>query len=131
MNEGMSKMSSRLSTDETPRMSTSVVIAQSLVRRERAKGLGAEAARLWLARKLGVGEGAVRNLVRGKVKRVDEIIRERLRVLLMREIEAEIQRLEHELEVLKASGVHLASHDICEVETHLEAARAILTGSAR
>lgn len=119
------------SSTGTHRMSSAVAIAQTLVRRERAKGSSAEAARRWLANRLLVGEGTVRNLILGRVKRVDELIRERLRALLMREIEAEIQRLTHELEILKASGAHLASEQISEVETHLAQARAILTGGVR
>jgi hypothetical protein len=122
-------MSSSLSK-ETPHMSTAVAIAQTLVRKERNRGATSEAARRWLATKLSVGEGTVRSLVRGTVKRVDETIRDRLRALLMRELEAEIARLQHELECLKAGGYHLASYEISEVETHLARAKAILTGQA-
>lgn len=112
-------------------MSTAITIAQSLVRRERARGQTADEARAWLARKLSVGMGTARNLVRGRVKRVDETIRDRLRALLMRELEAEIARLTHELETLRRSGHHLASEHISEVEAHLGAARAILNGGAQ
>jgi hypothetical protein len=121
-------MSPELSTNETRPMTTATAIAQSLVRRERARGSSAEMARAWLAGKLKVGMGTTRNLVRGRVKRVDDTIRERLRALLMRELEAEIARLQHELESLKRSGAHLASQQISEVEAHIQAAKAILTG---
>lgn len=123
-------MQSNVSPNE-PRMTTAVAIAQSLVRRERQKGLSAQAARSWLANRLSVGVGTAGNLIRGRIKRVDETIRDRLRALLMRELEAEIARLTHELEILKASGAHLASHEISEVETHLSKAKAILTGVAQ
>lgn len=116
---------------EKPPMTTAIAIAQVLVRRERGRGATSESARRWLASKLSVGEGTVRSLVRGTVKRVDETIRDRLRALLMRELEGEIQRLSHELEVLKCGGHHLASDEISEVETHLARARALLNGSAR
>jgi hypothetical protein len=114
-----------------PRMSTSVAIAQSLERRERDRGKSVPDARRELARKLRAGIGTVDNLVRGRIKRVDDTIRDRLRALLMRELEAEIQRLTHELETLRRGGHHLASQHISEVEAHLEAARLILTGGAR
>lgn len=128
MTEGKSTMTTELSTTENPRMSTAVAIAQSLVRRERERGSSAVMARAWLAGKLRVGEGTIRRLVGGRVKRVDDIIRDRLRALLMRELEAEIARLTHELETLKRRGDHLASQQIGEVETLLAQARAILDG---
>lgn len=114
-----------------PRMSTAIAIAQSLVRRERQRGMSAEASRAWLANKLSVGVGTASNLIRGRIKRVDETIRDRLRALLMRELEAEIQRLSHELEILRCGGHHLASDEISEVETHIARAKAILTGQLR
>jgi hypothetical protein len=122
-------MQSNLSPNE-PRMTTAIAIAQTLVRRERQKGLSAEAARSWLATRLSVGVGTAGNLIRGRIKRVDETIRDRLRALLMRELEAEIARLTHELEILRCGGHHLASDEISEVETHLARAKAILTGRA-
>lgn len=114
-----------------PRMSTAAAFAQTLVRRERQRGQSAEEARKWLAGKLKVGAGTVRNLVRGRVKRVDDTIRDRLRALVVRELEAEIQRLTHDLEVLKASGHHLGSDEVAEVDAHIAAAKAILNGGAR
>jgi hypothetical protein len=119
-----------LGTNE-PRMTTAVALAQSLERRERDRGIGVPAARAELARKLKIGIGTVDNLVRGRIKRVDETIRDRLRALFMREIEAEIQRLTHELETLKRGGHHLASQQIGEVEAHLASAKAILNGRAK
>jgi hypothetical protein len=112
-------------------MSTSVAIAQSLERHERRNGADVHAARSSIAGKLKIGIGTVENLIRGRVKRVDDRIRDRLHALLIREIEAEIARLTHELETLKRSGHHLASQHISEVEAHLAAARLILTGGAR
>jgi hypothetical protein len=120
-----------ISRTNEPRMSTSVAIAQSLERRERQNGADVSAARMNLAHKLKIGIGTVENLIRGRVKRVDDKIRDRLHALLIREIEAEIARLNHELETLRRSGHHLASQQVGEVEAHLDAARAILTGSAR
>ncbi len=121
-------MQSNTSTNE-PRMSTATAIAQKLYRKERERGSDADAARLWLAEKLKTGTGTVRNLIRGRVKRVDETIRDRLRALLMREIEAEIARLQHELEIHRQGGHHLASDEISEIESHLAAAKAIMTGA--
>lgn len=111
-------------------MSSAVTIARTLERHERARVSSVQHARQSLAHKLRVGVGTVENLVRGRVKRVDAAIRDRLQALLVRELETEIARLTHELEIARQSGAHLASHQICEVETHLARAREALTGGA-
>lgn len=107
-------------------MSSAVVIAQNLERRERSRVGSRTHARRSLAAKLRVGVGTLENLVRGRVKRVDAAIRDRLQALLVRELEQEIARLTHELEIARQSGAHLASEQISEVETHLAKARATL-----
>ncbi len=108
---------------------TAIAMAQKLYRKELERHPNdAEGARLALGEKLRAGTGTVRNLIRGRVKRLDETIRDRLRALVMREMESEIARLTHELEMLKQCGHHLASHEICEVETLLLRAKAIMRG---
>jgi hypothetical protein len=101
-----------------------------LERRER-RFLSAPAARRSLARKLRLGIGTLENLVRGRVKRVDAAIRDRLQALLVRELESELTRLTHELEMARQGGVHPASQHISAIEAHLEQARALMQGRAR
>jgi len=85
-------------------MSSAITIAQTLDRRERHK-LGSKGiARQSLANKLRIGIGTFENLVRGRVKRVDAAIRDRLQALLVRELEQEIARLTHELEIARQGG---------------------------
>jgi hypothetical protein len=103
-------------------------VARNLEQRERSRGSTVEAARAALARRAGVAPSTWRNLALGRLKRVDAWLRDRLQALLVRELEAEIARLSHELEIARQSGGHLASQHVCEVEAHLAAARAILTG---
>lgn len=110
-------------------MPNAVVIAQNLERRERLRGVSVSVARETLARKLQVGVGTVERLVRGRVKRIDETIRGRLQALLVRELQAEILRLTHELEIARQSGCHLAGEQVGEIETHLAKAAAILKGA--
>lgn len=105
---------------------SAVAVAQILERRERQRVSSKSIARRTLANKLRVGIGTVENLVRGRVKRVDEKIRDRLQALLVRELEQEITRLTHELEIARQSGVPLDSQQISEVETYLAKARATL-----
>ena len=72
---------------------------------------------------------SVERLVRGRVKRIDASIRDRLQALLVRELESEIARLTHELEIARQRGAHLASEQISEIETHLSRASSLLKGA--
>lgn len=102
-------------------------LAHSLVRRERARGSNVDDAWRSIAYRLRVGTGTFRNIVKERVKRVDGRIRDRLRALLIRELEAEITRLTHELELARQSGDHFASQHVSAIETHLAAAKALLS----
>ncbi len=114
-----------------PNMTCAISIAQTLERKERARGLSVALARETIARRIKVGRGTFERLVRGRVKRVDAAIRDRLQALLVRELEGEIARLSHELEIARQSGTHLASIEVSEIETHLAKAAALLKGGTR
>lgn len=105
-------------------------IARSLEAKEQQRAGSKDLARSSIASKLGIGRGTYDNLIRGRIKRLDVIIRDRLHALLMRELETEIARLSHELEIHRQCGTHLDSGEVGEVETHLAAAKAILNRSA-
>jgi hypothetical protein len=104
-------------------------LARSLERRERLRVGTAARARSSIAGKLGIGSGTLENIVKGRVKRLDSWIRDKLQALLIRELEAEITRLTHELETARRSGARLDSEQMGEVETHLAAAKAILNAA--
>jgi hypothetical protein len=106
-------------------------IAASLERIERSKGSTVEQARRRIASKVRIGVGSVENIIRDRVKRVDEKIRDRLFALFVREIEAEIARLTHDLEMVRTSGVGLSSQHVGEIEAHLSAVKSLLNGSGR
>jgi ABC-type taurine transport system ATPase subunit len=103
-------------------------LAQGLERRERIQGSGVDAARTALARKVGVTPATWRNLVRGRLKRLDAWMRDRLQALLVRELEAEIARLSHELQMARQGGLPLNSQHVSEAETYLAKVKAILNG---
>jgi hypothetical protein len=107
-------------------------IASSLVAREETRARSRMAAYRVVAGKVGRSASWLRGrLLAGRLRRVDAVIRDKLHVLLTRELESEIARLTHELEVHRQRGTHLAADQVCEVEAHLSAARALLTGRGR
>lgn len=103
-------------------------LARNLEQRERGRVGGIEAARASLARQAGIAPSTWRNLTLGRLKRLDAWLRDRLQGMLVRELEAEIARLSHELEAARQCGDHLASQHVSEIEAHLSAARSILNG---
>jgi hypothetical protein len=111
-------------------MSAAMSVAQSLERRERARVGSIHHARRSLSAKLRIGVGTLENIIRGRVKRIDAEIKRRLDELLIRELEAEIGRLTHELEMARQGGAHPACEHVGAIETHLAAARALLNGEA-
>lgn len=103
-------------------------LAIALERRERGRSATLDVARASLARRIGISPVTWRNLALGRLKRIDAWMRDRLQALLIRELEAEIARLTHELEVARQCGDHLASQHVAEIETCLTRARSILEG---
>ena len=109
-----------------PDMSNAISLAQTLERRERTRLGCRDVARRSLASKLRIGVGSFENLVRGRVKRVDATIRDRLQALVIKELELEILRLQHELAIATQSSSRPDDDEIFEVETHLTQARTAL-----
>lgn len=112
-------------------MTSAVAIVRNLERRERSRVSSLRIARQRLAEKLRVGYGSLENLIRGRVKRLDAAIRDRLHALLIRELEAEIARLSHELAVARQSGASLGGDQVGAIEAHISAARSLLEEGAK
>lgn len=106
-------------------------IALSLERLKRGRGQSVEDARRSIARDIRTGFGTVNNILRDRVKRVDETIRDRLQARLVRELESEIKRLTHELEVVRRGDQPLGQDQVREIETHIAAARSLLNRGVR
>lgn len=109
-------------------MNQAVAVARTLEQLERSRGHSAAIARRALSARLSIGVGTFRNLVYDRVKSVDAAIRDRLQALLIQELEHEILRLSHELEIARQSGAHPACEHVGEIEAHLAKARALLVG---
>lgn len=104
-------------------------MASSLERIERARGGSLEHVRPRLADKLGVSTGTLETLRRGRLKRIEGWLRDRIASLLMREIGAEITRLRHELELARQSGSDPRWHDLSQIRADLEALEAVIPRS--
>jgi len=103
----------------------------SLYRIERARGCSAPAAWANVARRARLGLGSLQNIVRNRVKKIDGQVRDRLQALLIREIEAEIARWIHELELARQGSARLAGERVGEAEAHLEALKALMREAGR
>jgi plasmid maintenance system antidote protein VapI len=78
-----------------------------------------------VAQALGRSASWVRSVIRGEGS-ITAQIKDRLDALLVKEIEAEIVRLQAELALARQSGAHPASLHYSEIEAHLAKAKALM-----
>jgi hypothetical protein len=97
--------------------------------RERVRGHDATTARRRVASRAGAAPGTLESYVRGRIKRVDAFLRDRVKALLITEIQHEITALTHELESLKAGGAEPHSAAIFEAMAALDEARRLMRGA--
>ena len=74
-----------------------------------------------VARNVGAAPGTIENLTRGRLKSVAGWLRDALRARVIRELEAEIVRLQHELAVLHQTGVDPRSNEAAAVRADIAA----------
>lgn len=98
------------------------------VRRESARVQHQGSPKVWrrVAERLGLCSGTVEGIVRGRRKDLTVTTFERVRVGVIRELEAEIARLNAELAVARASGLDARSAEMAKAETAVAAARAAI-----
>jgi len=100
--------------------------ARSLEDRERARSsLPLQGARKIVARHLGIAPGTLENLRRGRIKGVRAELLERLRACVVGELETEIDRLNHELEMARAGGHRASAGEIAEMAAEVVRLREI------
>lgn len=98
----------------------------------RRRGSTRAAARVSMARALGIGGGTLENLIRDRVKSVSADLAAKIKALGVKTIEAEMARLEHELELARTINLDMDPHDLAATEALLAEARALLRkGGAR
>lgn len=121
-------------TDEIS-MSADVIARRWLGRLEQSEaqrsGAGLASARHSVARRLGLPAGTLENIRRGRSKSILVWVQARLQAAIVRELEAEIARCRHELDLAYQSGARPGSPEMLEAEAHLVAAREALTKDGR
>lgn len=104
---------------------------RSLVRmRAKRAGVDVPAARRAVAADLHVSPSKVERAEKGRFKTVGAWLFDRVRGLVIREIENEIQRLTHELEIARQCGADPRSLDAGEIEARLAEVRGLLNVGA-
>ena len=93
-------------------------------------GADLAAARLIVSRKTGVSEGTLRSLRKNRLKAIGAHVFAKLREGVVKELEAELMRLEHELSILRQTGVDPRDDQISEVVADIARARTALGRSA-
>jgi hypothetical protein len=95
---------------------------------EARNGCGKGDALHLVARKARVPAGTLTNILKGRVKSVAADVAARLQAAVVTELQREIKRLNHELELAKAGFRTFEDFEIAEVEAHIEAAKRLLRG---
>jgi hypothetical protein len=99
-------------------------MARALEEREsRRTGLPIPAARKSIARRLNVSPGSLENIARQRLKGVRAWLYEKIRDEFLRDVEGEIGRLQHELDIARLGHIDLGADQAREIETHLAALR--------
>lgn len=107
-------------------------LAEASEKREQLRHGGTrEHARERIARRLGINPGTLYNLARDRLKRIDASFRDALTAYAVKDLQADIERLTHELELARQMGAHQDSPHISEIERHLKAARDLIAETAR
>ena len=121
----------RIPEDRTMTPATYVELASEWTRRLEdieadRSGVTIPTAREAVARRAEVSPGTLENLRKGRLKAIAVHVYDRLRAAVIRELENEVRSLEHELQILRATGVDPRENEIDAVVASLAKARAAL-----
>lgn len=100
--------------------------ARSLEDRRCSRGMKLPEARRVLARDTGVSAGTFESLRRGRLKGVKNWIAERIRSAVIRDLQQEIARCTHELELARQAGLDPRSSDMAALETAVQKANELM-----
>ena len=89
-------------------------------------GIGAELAKARVARREGVPTSTLDNILRGRVKQVAAWVRDSLARGVVRELQNEINRLEHEIQLARISADQPRDADLLAAEAALATAKTLI-----
>lgn len=95
-------------------------------RESKRSGVSIRDARKIVARRMSVAPGTLENIRNRRTKGVRAGVFERIRAAFMRELEAEMMRLRHELEMARQCGLDARESEVCAAETELAALHALI-----
>jgi hypothetical protein len=101
-------------------------VASGMVRRERDRSGCADTARSSVARRIRIGAGSLTNIIKCRVKAVKADVRDRLVAAAIADLTNEINRLDHERQLLRQMGANPDHDDMRLVESALATARAAI-----
>jgi hypothetical protein len=97
-----------------------------LINQEHRRVGDRQLARQRVARSLGVSPGTLENLQRSRLKKISGWLRDALRERVVRELESEVVRLQHEISVLRRTGVDPRGHEMAAARADLSSVLAAL-----
>lgn len=114
--------------DEGSHMSSVAMTADKLVKQTMIDShVKRPEARRIVAREVGVAPGTFENLKRGRLKNVDWVAA-KINAAVIRRIEREIERLQHELEVARRVAARPDDAAIFEAQAAIDHARKLIAG---
>lgn len=109
-------------------MSVTRMVCELEDREARRLGVTVAAARANIARRLNEAPGSLENLRRARSKSPRFSLVEKVRQLFIAELSAEIQRLNHEIDMARQGGMSPDCDEILAAQTHIEAAKELIGG---
>ena len=112
-----------------PKMSdVSIVVGQMVDREAMRSRVKRSMAQEIVARRIGTTSRTLSNIRSGRIKHLREWIAVRVRQAFIAELESEIARLPHELELVSQSGARPDADEMLAAQSLLSQARALIEG---
>jgi hypothetical protein len=86
-----------------------------------------QSARQRVARSLGVSPGTLENIQRSRLKKISGWLRDAIRARVIRELESEVVRLQHEISVLRRTGSDPRGDEMAAARADLSSVLAALS----
>lgn len=102
-------------------------MARGIISREQGQnGLTQEQAAKSVARRIREAPGTIMRLIKGRAKRIDAVVRDKLTAYAIGQLEAHRQRIDHELAMARACGPDPREAHLAQVEALLAEAERLM-----